>query len=121
MQVVLKVGRFSDGPFGALCYRSMYYLLIGPMTGPVLPGCCWPQLESFPDSCLECLTASVQRFVGLVVSAVGTSVLWAAREGLPCSFGRSLSPSQLHRSIHHVFLSPWPVPILFFLVRMVSS
>ena len=92
-----------------------------PPTGPMLPGCCWPQLESFPDSCLECLKASVQRFVGLVVSAVGTSVVWAAREGLPCSFGRSLSPSRLHRNVRHVFSSLWPVPILFFLVGMVSS
>ena len=85
-----------------------------PPTGPMFPGCCWPQLESFPGSCLECLTVSVQRFVGLVVSAVGTSVVWAAPEGLPCSFVRSLSPSRLHRNVRHVFSSPWPVPIRFF-------
>ena len=59
--------------------------------------------------------------VGLVVSTVGTSVVWAAHEGLPCSFGRSLSPSRPHRNVRHVFSPPWPVPILFFLVGMVSS
>ena len=101
--------------------REHVLLADWPPTGPVLTGCCWPQLESFPDSCLECPTASVQRFVGLVVSAVGTSVVWATREGLLCSFGRSLSPSRLHRSVRHVFSSPWPVPILFFLVGMDSS
>ena len=47
MQVVLKVGRFPDGPFGALCYGSMYYLLIGPRLDRCLLGAVGPSLSLF--------------------------------------------------------------------------
>ena len=47
VQIVLKVGRFADGPFGALCYRSMYYLLIGPQLDRCFLGAVDPSLNLF--------------------------------------------------------------------------
>ena len=82
--------------------------------------CCWLQLGSFPGPWAECLRVFAREFVWLMVFVVGISVGWAVLEGPPCSFGRFPSPSRLHRTVRHVFLSLLPVPIPVVRVRMVS-
>ena len=82
--------------------------------------CCWLQLGSFPGPWVECLRVFAREFVWPMVFVVGISVGWAVLEGPPCSFGRFPFPSRLHRTVHQVFSSLLPVPILAVRVGMVS-